>query len=208
MREQDDDKLDELLRSMAQDYHLPPEPPREAMWEAIQAQRRWYRRPWAGRRRPLVWAVAAAAVLLVGVGIGRISVRNEGPPVAGQWEPRSVSAAAYRLTTIDHLSQAEAFLTLFRASARKGGDERLASETARELLANNRLLLDSPAANDRRMRLLLQDLELVLAEIAQLSPESHDKDLKLIEDGIERGSVLPRIRNAVPAGTSPTQGAL
>jgi hypothetical protein len=193
---------------MAQDYHLPPEPPREAMWEAIQAQRRWYRRPWAGRRRPLVWAVAAAAVLLVGVGIGRISVRNEGPPVAGQWEPRSVSAAAYRLTTIDHLSQAEAFLTLFRASARKGGDERLASETARELLANNRLLLDSPAANDRRMRLLLQDLELVLAEIAQLSPESHDKDLKLIEDGIERGSVLPRIRNAVPAGTSPTQGAL
>jgi hypothetical protein len=208
MREQDDDKLDELLRSMAQHYHLPPEPPREAMWEGIQAQRRWYRRPWAGRRRPLVWAVAAAAVLLVGVGIGRISVRNEGPPVAGQWEPRSVSAAAYRLTTIDHLSQAEAFLTLFRASARKGGDERLASETARELLANNRLLLDSPAANDRRMRLLLQDLELVLAEIAQLSPESHDKDLKLIEDGIERGSVLPRIRNAVPAGTSPTQGAL
>jgi len=208
MPEQDDDRLDELLRSMAQDYHLPPEPPREAMWEAIQAQRRWYRRPWAGRRRPLVWAAAAAAVLVAGIGIGRMSVRTEGSQVAGRWEPRSVSTAAYRLTTIDHLSQAEAFLTMFRASARRGGDERLASAAARDLLASNRLLLDSPAADDRRMRLLLEDLELVLAEIAQLSPEPHEKDLKLNEDGIERGSVLPRIRNAVPAGTSPTQGAL
>ena len=208
MPEQDDDRLDELLRSMAQDYHLPPEPPREAMWEAIQAQRRWYRRPWAGRRRPLVWAAAAAAVLVAGIGIGRMSVRTEGSQVAGRWEPRSVSTAAYRLTTIDHLSQAEAFLTMFRASARRGGDERLASAAARDLLASNRLLLDSPAADDRRMRLLLENLELVLAEIAQLSPEPHEKDLKLIEDGIERGSVLPRIRNAVPAGTSPTQGAL
>ncbi|HEY8257243.1 MAG TPA: hypothetical protein VIG08_06265 [Gemmatimonadales bacterium] len=206
--DRDDDRMDELVRSVAQDYNRPPEPPREAMWAAIAAQRRWYRRPWAATRRPLVWIAAAAAVLLLGVGIGRLTVRHDGPTVATDWSPRTVNATAYRLTAIDHLSQAETFLTLFRASTRTGGNERLASATARELLASNRLLLDSPAANDRKVRLLLEDLELVLAEIAQLSPEPRAQDLDLIKKGIERGSVLPRLRTAVPAGTSPTQGAL
>lgn len=207
MSEQDEDRLDELLRAAARDYHLPPEPPREAMWAAIQAQRRWYRRPWARPPRPLVWIAAAAAVLVLGVGIGRISITTApaGPQV---WEARGVSTTAYRLTAIEHLSQSEAFLTLFRTSARGGVDERLASATARQLLSSNRLLLDSPAGRDRKMRLLLEDLELVLAEIAQLAPEPHEKDLELIKEGIERGGVLPRIRIAVPAGVSSTQGAL
>lgn len=205
---ENDDRIDELVRSLAQDYNRPPEPPREAMWTAIQAQRRWYRRPWSTARRPLLWVAAAAAVLFLGVGIGRLSVRGDGSAVAGNWDPRTVSTTAYRITAVDHMSQAEAFLTLFRASARAGGNERLASATARELLADNRLLLDSPAAQDRKIRLLLEDLELVLAEIAQLSPQPRAQDLQLIREGIERGSVLPRLRTAVPAGTSPTQGAL
>ena len=66
--------------------------------------------------------------------------------------------------------QSEAFLTLFRTSLMRPGNHRLASATARQLLAGNRLLLDSPAARDEATRRLLQDLELVLAEIAQLSP--------------------------------------
>jgi hypothetical protein len=202
-----DDRIDELVRSLAQDHNRPPEPPREAMWTAIQAQRRWYRRPWSTARRPVLWVAAAAAVLFLGVGIGRLSVRGDGS-AGSNWDPRTVSTTAYRLTAVDHLSQTEAFLTLFRASARAGGNERLASATARELLADNRLLLDSPAAQDRKIRLLLEDLELVLAEIAQLSPEPRAQDLQLIREGIERGSVLPRLRTAVPAGSSPTQGAL
>ena len=84
--------------------------------------------------------------------------------------PQRTGDAAYRITAMEHLGQSEAFLTLFRASVRKGGNEQLASATARQLLATNRLLLDSPAASDARTRLLLQDLELVLAEIAQLAP--------------------------------------
>ncbi len=208
MSEKENDGLDEQLRRLAQDYHLPPEPPREAMWEAIQAQRRWYRRPVARPRRALLWIAAAAAVLIIGVGIGRLSVRQEAPSVASRWDARTVSTTAYRLTAIDHLSHSEAFLTLFRASARRGENEQLVSATARQLLASNRLLLDSPAAQDRRMRVLLEDLELVLAEIAQLSPQPREQDMKLITDGIERGGVLPRLRSAVPAGTSPTQGAL
>ena len=207
MSEQDEDRLDELLRSAARDYHLPPEPPREAMWQAIHAQRRWYRKMWRRPFSPMLWIAAAAAVLVLGVGIGRLSV-HPGPSGPQVWEARGVSTTAYRLTAVEHLSQSEAFLTLFRSSTRGGGDERLASATARQLLASNRLLLDSPAAQDRKIRLLLEDLEVVLAEIAQLSPEPHEKDLELIKDGIERGGVLPRIRIAVPAGSTLTQGAL
>jgi hypothetical protein len=201
----DYDRLDEILRSAAQDYHLPPEAPREAMWEAIRA-RRTRRRVWVRPLSPLLWVAAAAAVLVLGVGIGRISVRNADSPA--NWEARRVSTEAYRLTAIEHLSQSEAFLTLFRASARGGGDERLASATARQLLASNRLLLDSPAASDGKIRLLLEDLELVLAEIAQLTPEPRAGDLDLIKRGIERGGMLPRLRTVVPAGTTSTQGAL
>jgi hypothetical protein len=109
---------------------------------------------------------------------------------------------------VEHLGQAEAFLTLFRASVRSGGDEQLASATARQLLANNRLLLDSPAGQDRKTRLLLEDLELVLAEISQLSSEPRSGDLQMIREGIERGGVLSRLRTVVPAGATSRQGAL
>jgi hypothetical protein len=120
-----------------------------------------------------------------------------------------LSTTAYQLATTEHLSQSEAFLTLFRASLRvNGGNEQLAAATARQLLATNRLLLDSPAAKDGKTRLLLQDLELVLAEIAQLSPQSRSRDLDLITQGLERGGVMSRLRTAVPSGPSTTQGAL
>jgi hypothetical protein len=97
---------------------------------------------------------------------------------------------------------------LFRASVRRGGNERLASATARQLLATNRLLLDSPAASDAKTRALLQDLELVLAEIAQLSPRPPSGDLELIKEGMEERGMMTRLRTAVPSGPSTTQGAL
>jgi hypothetical protein len=149
-------------------------------------------------------AAAAAAILAVGVGIGRVST---GPQVSS-WVAPSTKGAAYRMAAQEHLGQSEAFLTLFRASVRRDEDYRLAAASARQLLATNRLLLDSPAAVDRRTRRLLEDLELVLAEIAQLSPHSRAEDLKLIRDGIEQGDMMPRLRTAVPAGSAPTQGVL
>ncbi|HUR96176.1 MAG TPA: hypothetical protein VMY76_16470 [Gemmatimonadales bacterium] len=210
----DDDQLDEPLRSAARDYHAAPEPPREAMWRAIEAQRRVDRVRRPAARRWTAWAMAAAAVLTVGIGIGRVTVPDApagptpGNPVAAAAPAPRVNETAYRLTTVEHLSQSEAFLTLFRASVRSGTHEQLASATARQLLATNRLLLDSPAAENRRTRLLLEDLELVLAEIAQLSPGASADDRKLIREGMERGGVLTRLRTVVPAGTTSTRGDL
>jgi hypothetical protein len=209
----DEDELDPTLREAAKAYHTPPEPPREAMWRAIQAERRVERSRRPAVRRWTAWAMAAAAVLALGIGIGRLSAPRTVPanpqpaPVAASGAPR-VNETAYRLATLEHLGQSEAFLTLFRTSVRSGGQERLASATARQLLATNRLLLDSPAGQDRKTRVLLEDLELVLAEIAQLSPEASAGDRELIRQGMERGGVLSRLRTVVPAGTTPTRGDL
>jgi hypothetical protein len=199
-----DDQLDDRLREAARSYNAPPETPREEMWERIQAGRRREPRVLQLRPRRMLWAVAAAAVLALGIGIGRISV---GPETTA-WEGPSANATTYRLAAQEHLSQSEAFLTLFRTSLEERTDHRLASASARQLLATNRLLLDSPAAVEPATRLLREDLELVLAEIAQLSPRSREQDLQLIRDDMERGNVMPRLRTAVPAGAAPTQGVL
>jgi hypothetical protein len=200
-----DDQLDQRLREAARAYNAPPETPREEMWAKIQAGRgRRGPRVLEFRPRRMLWvAAAAAAVLALGVGIGRVSVAPETP----SWE-EPANATTYRLAAQEHLGQSEAFLTLFRASVGERTDHRLASASARQLLATNRLLLDSPAAVEPATRLLLEDLELVLAEIAQLSPRSRAEDLQLIRDGMERGNVMPRLRTAVPAGAAPTQGVL
>jgi hypothetical protein len=208
-----DEPLEPSLLAAAREYHRPPEPPREAIWRAIQADRRAERATRPAPRRWVPWAAAAAALLAVGVGIGRLT--HPGPVPDGSiaaWGPSTtaprVNETAYRMATVEHLGQSEAFLTLFRASVRSGGQERLASVTARQLLATNRLLLDSPAAQDRKTRLLLEDLELVLAEIAQLAADAPPDDRELIREGLNRGGVLSRLRTEVPAGTTPTRGEL
>jgi hypothetical protein len=224
-----DDRLDDLLRATAREHNQPPETPREEMWAAIQAVRRSggpraergadgkeakkreSRRRWPFRPsdRPTVRLVAGlAALLALGFALGRVSQTPAPPPqIASTPEPTD-PATAYRVATMEHLSQSEAFLTLFRTAVRQGGNERLASGAARQLLATNRLLLDSPAAYDGRIRALLQDLELVFAQIAQLSPEPRARDFDLIQEDLEEGGVLSRLRTAVPSGAGTTQGAL
>ena len=207
-----DDRWDDLLRDAARDYNTPPEPPRAEMWERITAARKEGRMEGVPSfPRSLRWPAAIAALLAIGVGLGRLSMSEPEPavqpPVASEVAP-SGSDIAYRMVATEHLAQSEAFLTLFRASVRRGGTEQAASATARQLLATNRLLLDSPAGDDERTRLLLQDLELVLAQITQLSPRPSSPDLDLITEGLEGGGVMSRLRTAVPSGASTTQGVL
>ena len=72
---------------------------------------------------------------------------------------------------------------------------------ARELLSNTRLLLDSPVATDPQRRPLLEDLELVLVQIVQLSPGSTPQDRELIEKTLLQDHVMTRLRTAIPAGS-------
>ncbi len=72
-----DDELDDLLRDAALSYNTPPEPPREAMWEAISRARSGAPVvPIGSPRRLPRWIAAAAgiaAVLVAGIVIGRAS---------------------------------------------------------------------------------------------------------------------------------------
>jgi len=118
--------------------------------------------------------------------------------------PSSSSAAssAYQLTAVRHLSEAEALLTSFRT--RSTADQQMDAQLgswARELLSNTRLLLDSPVANDPQRRPLLEDLELVLVQIVQLSPGSTPQDRELIEKTLQQDHVMTRLRTAIPAGS-------
>jgi hypothetical protein len=117
--------------------------------------------------------------------------------------PSSTGAlSAYQLTAVQHLSEAEALLTSFRA--RSTADQQMDAQLgawARQLLSNTRLLLDSPVASDPQRRPLLEDLELVLVQIVQLSPGSTSQDRDLIEKTLQQDHVMTRLRTAIPAGS-------
>ena len=213
MDDHTDEQLDEWIREAAHSYHNPPPAPRNEMWHAIQAARRTPDvRPIRRPIRWLAWSVGVAAVLALGVSIGLIisSDRPAPVPVAAADDPSPTTpqrvSTALAVVTTEHLTQAETFLTLFRNAVRTGEVSSYAGGTARHLLATNRLITDSPASADPVLKELLQDLELVLAQIAQLSEDSWEGETDLITDGIEQRAVLTRLQTVVPAGT--LRGAL
>jgi hypothetical protein len=131
-----------------------------------------------------------------GIRGGSEQVRVGGP------SSNSTPSSAYQLAAVRHLSEAEALLTSFRT--RSATDQQMDAELgswARELLSNTRLLLDSPVANDPQRRPLLEDLELVLVQIVQLSPGSTPQDREMIEKTLRQDHVMTRLRTAIPAGS-------
>jgi hypothetical protein len=211
--ERDEDRLPERLLEAARDYHAPLATPREGMWAAIAAARQRRR---AVRRmvRPLRWALPLAAALVLGVGIGRLGWLGgplRPPASASVASPGDVSGTPYRVAAAQYLARTEVLLTDFRAESRRGRLDPQFLASARDLLTTTRLMLDSPAGDNPHLKLLLQDLELVLVQITQLPAEPAEKtELDLINQGLTQRSVLSRIRAATPATGSParTQGVL
>ncbi len=205
----DNDELEPGLRAMAEDYRRPPAPDREAMWQAIQARRRGT--PATGARvRPMTrrrWAlpVGLAALLALGFGLGRWTATAPPAPLAAAGGGDLV----HQVAAADYLGRVEVFLTDFRAGAQATPADSAVSVQARRLLGTTRLLLDTPVGDDRRLRPLLEELELVLAQIAQLPAGPHG-ELELITEGLDRQGTLARLRSKVTAGPMPaiSQGAL
>lgn len=203
------DRFERLLRDAAQDYHRPPETPREEMWRQI-VEARARRRMLVQRRWPY-WGLGIAAVLALGIGIGRWSARGpQGTETAAGRVANEPETLAYRVAAAQYLNRTEALLTGFRTEARAGSPDAQFAAQARDLLTTTRLMLDSPAARDGRLKALLEDLELVLAQIAQLPAGGDREDVQLITRGLDERSVLLRLRTAIPAGPGPVhaQGAL
>jgi hypothetical protein len=124
-------------------------------------------------------------------------------PSARERVPADSRLPSYQLAALQHLARTEALLTAFRVETRSGRVDPQVSAWARDLLSTTRLLLDSPAAEDAKLKKLLDDLELVLAQIAQLQPAREKGELDLIDHAVEQRNVLPRLRTLGPARPLP-----
>ena len=209
---QDEQDLEQLLVEMRRSYNVPPEPPLDAMWEQV-GQRRWAGhgtgpagRSAGGKRGRTMWWLGMAAALVLGVAVGRFTNASRpgaSSPGASSTETpatvasRELSAESYDRTTTRYLGQTAALLVALPAEVRAGRPDRRFVARAAELLTTTRLLLDSPAAADPKVRALLEDLELVLAQVAHLEPDRGRIELELIAQALEQRDLLPRLTSAV-----------
>jgi hypothetical protein len=216
-----DDRFDKLMRDAADTFRRPPEPPIEEMWAEIEARaglgsstpaipiasitprveaRRGFRIP--------TW-VGIAATLVIGIGIGRGSTVVGRQVVAGRVDTVAVEPTVavshidpaldrpYEVEASQYLGQTAALLISLPSEARSGRTDEQFANRATDLLARTRLLIDSPAANEPAMRDLLEDLELVLAQVVRLRSNASRTDLDIINRALEQRDVIPRLRTAV-----------
>ena len=93
----------------------------------------------------------------------------------------------------------EALLVTLRADLRSGRQDSTVGKWATSLLGTTRLMMDSPASQDPQLRRLLEDLELVLAQIARLPGANADTtELRIIDEAMRRRQVLTRLRAMAP----------
>jgi hypothetical protein len=202
----DEERVNQMIRSLAEGFHRPPDAPRDQMWERIQALRaaRPHRRGPRLTVRWLAWGVGLAATLALGVAIGRFTASDAPievavlPPDTGV-EVMTAGATAYRLAAAEHLGRVETFLTVFSSEAVAGRVADADFEMpARQLLRRTRLLRESPVAEDVVLRALLDDVEFVLLQIASFAQVGNERELRFVEQGINERSVMLRLRSAVP----------
>jgi hypothetical protein len=151
---------------------------------------------------------------VIGIGIGRYIPRaakasDNAPPPSLAASTRTLPAGdtsavadAYRDQTSHYLGQAAALLISLPAKDASGKTDAGFAAKAADLLVTTRLLMDSPAARDPKLRSLLDDLELVLVQIARLRGERSKGDLDLIHQAVEQGDVLTRLNSAVVTNQS------
>lgn len=217
-----DDRFEELMHDATQSYRRPPAADFDAMWEAIESQMDDGQviasigpelTTEVGRPSPVVrrashsqitQRLAIAATLVIGVALGRASM-SVAP--AAQPAPAALVASTatetpesmgYEVETSRYLGQTAALLIALPSEVKAGRADEQFVNRAGELLSRTRLLIDSPAASDPRMRDLLEDLELVLAQVVRLQNDKTSRtELDLISRALEQRDVIPRLRTAV-----------
>jgi hypothetical protein len=213
----DENRFDEIVTELPRSFNNPPPPPLDEMWAVIEDAH--FNTPSAaaparGAMASVPW-LAAAAALVIGIGIGYYiprasnTVGNSPTPLAVASENSASSSAdtsavgeAYRDQTSRYLGQTAALLISLPSKDARGKPDAVFAGKASDLLVTTRLLMDSPAARDPQMRSLLEDLELVLVQIARLRGEKSKADLDLIHQAVEQGDVLSRLNSAVVTNQS------
>lgn len=111
---------------------------------------------------------------------------------------------AYHLVVLQHLAGSEAMITSFRTAARRGELDAQLAAWSRELLSTTRMLEASAATQDPTMKRLLEDLDLVIAQIVQYVTHgtNNSDELDLIEQSITTRGIITKLRGTVSARTS------
>ena len=102
--------------------------------------------------------------------------------------------------TARHLGRAATLLTAFRTDRRTPASEQDLALWARELLLDTRMFLDLSDSRSPIEQVLLEDLELVLIQIAGLGPGAPDFEWALARESMERRGTLTRLRAASAEG--------
>ena len=194
-----DHDFETLIRDTAARYRVPPPPPLDRMWDAIEARAfpPLVLRP---RRRRWLRPLAFAATLLLGVSLGFGGARLVPPATPPATEPPVQLAAGEAVEPSPFVGVASDYLQQTTALLVTMSDDSLATllpatvARARDLLSTTRLLLDA-GVESAALRELLQDLELVLAQVVRVpqSPAAGDDGAHFVTEAVAQRDVLPRL---------------
>lgn len=109
---------------------------------------------------------------------------------------RNVERLPYQMATREHLGRSETFLAGVRAGLEGQGAGSDYETWARSLLTRTRVLMASPAGDDPETRRLLEDLELMLAQIVVTATSGDPGEARIVGEGLEDGDLLYRLRSA------------
>jgi hypothetical protein len=200
-----EDRLDEIINTAADYYNVPPvNVPLDEMWAAIETEAFAPKvQSIAPRRGSLAnnpW-LRMAAVLVLGVVIGRYTMRAPASApvetVAVAPKPAADLEASYQLSAERYLGQTVTLVAGLPRQLQSGRIDSAYVARASESLAQLRMLMDSPAASNPRLRALFEDLELVLVQVVQMPARGSASEAKLIRQAMRERDVMPRLVDAV-----------
>jgi len=200
-----EDRLDDIINTAADHYNVPPvNPPFDQMWTAIESEAFAPQIKSIGGKRGLSlvnnpW-LRMAAVLVLGVVIGRYTMRAPAvvrTPTSTTAEKAADVDASYQLSAERYLGQTVTLVAGLPKQLQSGRIDSAYVARASESLAQLRPLMDSPAANNPRLRSLFEDLELVLVQVVQMPANGSAIDTKLIRQAMQERDVMPRLVDAV-----------
>lgn len=137
--------------------------------------------------------VVAAAVHPGGEEAGHVLLAVSEPAEQPTYRTRTLEPD-FDYATARHMGRAATLLTAFRTDRRTPASQEDLAEWARELLAETRMFLGLADSASPVEEELLQDLELVLIQIAGLGPGAPNFEWDLARESMERQGTLTRLR--------------
>jgi len=198
----DDQEIARRLAGLKDSWRVADDPPLDRMWQRIELEAF----PPGIRSLPFRWVrtlLPLAATLVVGFGIGQLApplVRRSATVVHGMAAGRTTpmlnvsQSAPFVGVATDYLERVTSLLVTLASESRGGKPVEYSATQARDLLATTRLLMDTPQPIEPRLISLLEDLELVLAQIVQLPARPNAPDVYLIDQALDQRAVISRLR--------------